>query len=262
MGLMKQFLSWLLINEQPEERDTPSLSYRNFIPDPRILDGRKKLRPSMQYTRDLQYCYMELLDYLGQNSLFDVASIREQYNFLHGHACELERLLQRTIGEKDALQARLDLALEWQTESGRKSEVYTENGYAPVEKKEQPRNGTQFASKSGRTGLENKKLVASMVAYDIDVEDIARELDLSVSTVYSYMSFTKNKYYTVDMEDGLHIQFQGDLGNDNWNLDKIYGARYQYQADDNGTQEAYNGDIATTIGGAGEIHHGLQKPVF
>lgn len=265
MGLLNSFLSILLMekpNEECYERELPALSYRNFMPDPRILDGRKKLKPSMKYIRDLQYCYMELLDYLGQNSLFDVASIREQYNFLHSHACDLERMLQKTIGEKDALQARLDLALEWQTASGKKNEVLTENGYAPVEEKTQPRDGTKFASVDG-LGFESKlKMIAAMIAYDIDRDEIAKELHIKRSTIESYYSQAKGNFFTGFADGKNYIHFQGKLGNDSWCLDDMFGKLYKYEDGQNGNREQYRGETTLPNSDMGVISHGLQKPVY
>lgn len=274
MGLMRTFLKWLVIDDQPqaqpqhqqyqyqyqeEEPAEPEVSFRRFFPDERVFTWPLFYRPSKKYVQELQTCYAQLYEYLFTKGTFGVENLQQQRDMLQNHACELERMLYRTIGEKKALEMQLQAALKWQTAAGQKNQVFVENGYEPDAKKEQPRDGKLYSNNSGRSGLENKKLAVAMETYGISRGEISRILEISPASLVTYLSEARQHCYPVDINGKQKLQFDQDYGGDAWDLEEEFKAfRFEEEACDDYNPEYLETTLPTD--NMGVIDRNLKKP--
>ncbi|MCQ2507263.1 MAG: hypothetical protein MJ097_00570 [Dorea sp.] len=225
MGLMAKLAYW--VTGYAPEINYESLSWKTFRPDQRIWNQGWIGRPGILYTRELQYCYEQMLDEMSKSYLIDTDTLREEYTSLNSEACRLQRELAFAKGEIENLRAQLVDALDNQTATGRKNAILQANGYDPEDVTEQKKEGTKFTSNNGNSRLENMKIAVAMKEYGLDLPTIAAELGIKATTAQAYIS-TANKHYEVlAIGDKKWVKFDAGYGGDDWDLDEMLGEIYQ-----------------------------------
>lgn len=193
-------------------------SWKTFRIDESIWNESPYKRPKISYYRELQVCYLQLLEELGDSFLYDVTELKNKFNEMHIRNCELEKQLAIAAGNNQILQERLDSALKWQTAQGRKNEVYESQGLDLVPVSETQKDGYRFTGKTGTSMQDNMMLAAAYFENSWALKEIADTLQVSENTVRSYVS-TMRKHYKVQLIQGRkHIVFDSEYGEADWDL--------------------------------------------
>lgn len=243
-----------------EEESFEEVSWKTFRTDPRVIRS-KWFNPSRRYTQELQICYEQLLKASADNYLFDIESLKERYQDLHVRHCELQAELARYQGTETILRGQVEKALEYQTASGRKEEIYDSAGVEMPEQRAQKKVDNKFASNSGESRMYNMRMAAAMEAYNIPVENIAEELKIGVGTVKGYLS-TIRKYHSVrkdPLTGHLCIRFTPPYSDGNryldYDLDEMLGDEWEYDPPEEGNDHSSDDNSGTIV-------KGLKNPIF
>lgn len=260
IGAIGAVIHWIFNDDDEFTRNLPEVSYHNFIADDRVFRS-KFFRPSKKYVQDLQYCYLQLRNDYGEKHLFDADTMKAQYQELFIKTCELERLHASAQTNEQIYKDQAKLALDWNSNTGKKNVVREQHGLDPVEAKEQPRKGHLFSSKDGISKLTKIKYCAAMVEYGFIKSDIAEYLGISESTIGQYLSIAKPHYKKGKFKDRDYLKFDVEYGNENWYLDDVFKDMWEY-VDEKGNPVNTETESTLPDSEQGVIHHGLQNPVI
>lgn len=247
--MMFRFLKWLMMSDTKqayEQQQQPQMifaydpnqmqpqQYREPEPEEKWIDWRTfvlygranslffRIFSGKQYIMELEECHQQMMEELAEVRVIGTKHLIEQHRELWDKYNKIRSDLAEANAELEHQNKQTELALSMSTRTQKRNQVLRDHGYEEEAKQEQPKEGTQFASKNGNPGKENQIMLAAMDAYGIPKDVIARELKMQKSSVVTLASSMKKEYITVNNEEGFCIHFSEKYGKTVLNMDDMF----------------------------------------